>query len=219
MRRCRKTSIRKGDHEPKEKEYETEREWKEHQNVLMNNVARRLGVFGERWCNRFAEVALETGADVPVCLASRACDMTGVGEGLLPLNLPEFPSVLVNPSVPVATRDVFDALGLRNGELLVGVTDVLESPAWPEDGASIADWVEALSSVGNDLEAPAMRIQPMISDVLSALHASEGALLARMSGSGATCFAIYPDRGKAQAASDKIRRAHPDWWVHAGVLS
>jgi 4-diphosphocytidyl-2-C-methyl-D-erythritol kinase len=168
---------------------------------------------------RFAEVALEAGADVPVCLASRACDMTGVGEGLLPLNLPELPSVLVNPSVPVATRDVFDALGLRNGELLVGVTDVLESPAWPEDGASIADWVEALSSVGNDLEAPAMRIQPMISDVLSALHASEGALLARMSGSGATCFAIYPDRGKAQAASDKIRRAHPDWWVHAGVLS
>jgi 4-diphosphocytidyl-2-C-methyl-D-erythritol kinase len=168
---------------------------------------------------RFAEVALETGADVPVCLASRACDMTGVGEGLLPLNLPELPSVLVNPSVPVATRDVFDALGLRNGELLVGVTDVLESPAWPGDGASIADWVEALSSVGNDLEAPAMRIQPLISDVLSALHASEGALLARMSGSGATCFAIYPDRGKAQAASDKIRRAHPDWWVHAGVLS
>src|ERR1700756_4829907 len=58
MRRCRKTSTRKGDKKPKEKEYETEREGKEHQNVLMNNVARRLGVFGERWCNRFAEVAL-----------------------------------------------------------------------------------------------------------------------------------------------------------------
>jgi 4-diphosphocytidyl-2-C-methyl-D-erythritol kinase len=168
---------------------------------------------------RLAEVALQTGADVPVCLASRACDMTGVGEGLLPLNLPELPSVLVNPSAPVATRDVFDALGLRNGELLVGITDVIESPAWPEGGASIADWVEALSSIGNDLETPATRLQPAISDVLSALHASEGALLARMSGSGATCFAIYPDSGKAQAASDKIRRDHPGWWVHAGVLS
>jgi 4-diphosphocytidyl-2-C-methyl-D-erythritol kinase len=168
---------------------------------------------------RLAEIALQAGADVPVCLASRACDMTGVGEGLLPLNLPELPSVLVNPSAPVATRDVFDALGLRNGELLVGITDVIESPAWPEGGASIADWVEALSSIGNDLETPATRLQPAISDVLSALHASEGALLARMSGSGATCFAIYPDSGKAQAASDKIRRDHPGWWVHAGVLS
>ena len=118
-----------------------------------------------------------------------------------------------------ATLDVFQALGLRNGELLVGVADVIESPGWPEDAASVADWVEALSSVGNDLEAPAMRIQPAISEVLSALHASEGALLARMSGSGATCFAIYPDRGKTQAAAEKIRREHPHWWVHAGVLS
>lgn len=168
---------------------------------------------------RITEVALETGADVPVCLRSHACDMTGVGEGLLPLNLPELPSVLVNPRVPVATRDVFSALGLRSGELLVGATDVFESPAWPEHGASVAEWVEALSLVGNDLEAPAMRIQPAISAVLSALHGSDGAQLARMSGSGATCFAIYPDRAKAQAASDQIRREHPGWWVHAGVLS
>jgi 4-diphosphocytidyl-2-C-methyl-D-erythritol kinase len=168
---------------------------------------------------RLTEVALETGADVPVCLASHACDMTGVGEGLLPLNLPELPSVMVNPCVPVATRDVFAALGLRNGELLVGITDVIESPAWPEAGASIADWVEALSQVGNDLEAPAMRIQPAISEVLSALRGSDGALLSRMSGSGATCFAIYPDSRSAQAAADKIKQAHRDWWVHAGVLS
>lgn len=168
---------------------------------------------------RLTEVALETGADVSVCLASRACDMTGVGESLLPLSLPELPSVLVNPCVPLATKQVFAALGLRNGELLVGATDVIESPAWPEAGASVADWVDALSQVGNDLEAPAMRIQPVISEVLSALHASAGALLSRMSGSGATCFAIYGDRGKAQAASDRIKQVHGDWWVHAGVLS
>src|SRR6266446_8584690 len=72
---------------------------------------------------RVREVALATGADVPVCLASYACDMTGVGEILLPLHLPELPCVMVNPRVPVATKDVFAALGLRNGELLVGVTD------------------------------------------------------------------------------------------------
>ena len=91
---------------------------------------------------RLLEVALETGADVPVCLASRACDMTGVGETLLPLSLPKMPCVLVNPRVPVATRDVFEKLGLRNGELLVGATDVMQATAWPEDGASLEDWVE-----------------------------------------------------------------------------
>jgi 4-diphosphocytidyl-2-C-methyl-D-erythritol kinase len=168
---------------------------------------------------RLLEVALETGADVPVCLASHACDMTGVGEQLLPLNLPKIPTVLVNPCVPVATKTVFEELGLRNGELLVGATDVIESPAWPENGATIADWISELSLVPNDLEAPAMRIQPAISDVLSALSATEGALLSRMSGSGATCFALYADASEARRAAEKIRGAHPDWWVHAGVLS
>jgi 4-diphosphocytidyl-2-C-methyl-D-erythritol kinase len=168
---------------------------------------------------RLREVALETGADVPVCLRSHACDMTGIGESLLPLNPPELPCLLVNPCVAVATKDVFSALGLRSGELLVGVTDVIESPDWPDCGASVADWVAALSLVGNDLEAPAMRIQPAISEVLAALRKSAGALLARMSGSGATCFAIYSNGGEALAAADTIRRDHPDWWVHAGVLS
>jgi 4-diphosphocytidyl-2-C-methyl-D-erythritol kinase len=168
---------------------------------------------------RLSEVALETGADVPVCLLSRACDMTGVGDGLLPLDLPKLPCVMVNPNVAVPTKDVFAALGLRNGELLVGVTDVIESPAWPEKGASIADWVEALSLVPNDLEAPAMRIQPVIGEVLAALRTSNGALLARMSGSGATCFALYGSAAEAQAAAQKILADHPAWWVHAGTLS
>ncbi|HET6839183.1 MAG TPA: 4-(cytidine 5'-diphospho)-2-C-methyl-D-erythritol kinase, partial [Bradyrhizobium sp.] len=88
---------------------------------------------------RLIEVARLTGADVPVCLASRACVMTGVGETLLPLALPKLPCVLVNPRVPVATKDVFKALGLRNGELLVGATDVIEATAWPEAGGSIGD--------------------------------------------------------------------------------
>src|SRR5260221_7599549 len=95
---------------------------------------------------RLIEVARLTGADVPVCLNSRACVMTGVGETLLPLNLPKLPCVMVNPRIPVATKDVFNALGLRNGELLVGATDVLEAPGWPDDGASLEDWVEALAA-------------------------------------------------------------------------
>jgi 4-diphosphocytidyl-2-C-methyl-D-erythritol kinase len=168
---------------------------------------------------RLREVALLTGADVPVCLVSRASGMTGVGETLSPLALPKLPCVLVNPRVAVATKDVFAGLGLRNGELLVGATDVLQSPAWPEDGASLEDWVEALAENSNDLELPAMRIQPVIGEVLSALNATNGAWLARMSGSGATCFAIYENTAEAQRASQKIRRDHPQWWVHAGVLS
>ena len=168
---------------------------------------------------RLRKVALATGADVPVCLFSRACDMTGVGEQLLPLALPSMPCVMVNPRVPVATKDVFKALGLRNGELLVGATDVLEAPAWPEEGASIADWVEILETVPNDLEAPAMRIEPVIGDVLEALRDSNGVKLARMSGSGATCFAIFGASNDAHAAAEKIRGDHPGWWVHAGTLS
>jgi 4-diphosphocytidyl-2-C-methyl-D-erythritol kinase len=168
---------------------------------------------------RLLEVALLTGADVPVCLASHACDMTGVGETLLPLSVPKMPCVLVNPRVAVATRDVFAALGLRNGELLVGAADVIQATAWPEQDASLEDWVEVLAANSNDLEAPAVRIQPMISQVLAALNATDGAWLARMSGSGATCFAIYENTAEAARAAQKIQLDHPQWWVHAGVLS
>jgi 4-diphosphocytidyl-2-C-methyl-D-erythritol kinase len=168
---------------------------------------------------RLRDAALSTGADVPVCLASRACTMTGVGENLMPLSLPKLPCVLVNPRMPVATRDVFAALGLRNGELLVGATDVIEAAAWPEAGASAGDWIKALARVTNDLEAPAIRVQPAISAVLAALRAGQGALLARMSGSGATCFAIHASAADAQAAARTIGADHPAWWVHAGMLS
>ena len=168
---------------------------------------------------RLREVALLTGADVPVCLAQSPCDMTGVGETLLPVSLPKIPCVLVNPRIPVATKDVFAALGLRNGELLVGAGDVLQATAWPEPGASVEDWVEVLAANSNDLEAPATRIQPVIGEVIAALNATNGAWLARMSGSGATCFAIFENTAEAQRAAQKIRLDHPQWWVHAGVLS
>jgi 4-diphosphocytidyl-2-C-methyl-D-erythritol kinase len=169
--------------------------------------------------SRLIAVAQLTGADVPVCLASHACVMTGVGETLLPVSLPKIPCVLVNPRIPVATKDVFGALGLRNGELLVGASDILQATAWPEQGASVEDWVEVLAANSNDLEAPATRIQPVIGEVLSALSATNGAWLARMSGSGATCFAIFENTAEAHRAAQKIQLDHPLWWVHAGVLS
>jgi 4-diphosphocytidyl-2-C-methyl-D-erythritol kinase len=95
----------------------------------------------------------------------------------------------------------------------------MDALGWPDDGASLEDWVEALSAGSNDLEAPAMRIQPMIGEVLAALSATDGAWLTRMSGSGATCFALYENTADAARASQKIAQAYPQWWVHAGVLS
>jgi len=168
---------------------------------------------------RIIEVAKLTGADVPVCVESRGCVMTGVGETLQPLSLPKMPCVMVNPGVPVATKDVFAALGLRNGELLVGATDVLLQDRWPDGQASLEDWVEALAASTNDLEAPAMRVQPVIGEVIAALNATNGAWLARMSGSGATCFALYENTAEAQRGASKIQLEHPSWWVHAGTLS
>ncbi|HZR74119.1 4-(cytidine 5'-diphospho)-2-C-methyl-D-erythritol kinase [Bradyrhizobium sp.] len=168
---------------------------------------------------RLTEVAKLTGADVPVCVPSQPCVMTGVGESLLPLKLPKIPCVLVNPRIAVATKDVFTALGLRSGELLVGIADVIQAMVWPEAGASLEEWVEAFAASSNDLEEPAMRIEPVIGNVIAALNATNGAWLARMSGSGATCFAIYENTAEAGRAAEKIRSDHPTWWVHAGVLS
>ncbi|MET0219578.1 MAG: 4-(cytidine 5'-diphospho)-2-C-methyl-D-erythritol kinase [Tardiphaga sp.] len=168
---------------------------------------------------RVLEVARLTGADVPVCVQSHACVMTGVGDALTPLSLPRLPCVMVNPRVPVATKDVFKELGLRNGQLRVGIADVLKAPAWPKDGAEIDAWINALNSGVNDLEAPALKVEPVIGEVLAALRETAGVRLTRMSGSGATCFALYGNDGDAQQAARAISEAHPLWWVHAGALS
>lgn len=168
---------------------------------------------------RIVGVARDTGADIPVCLASKACTMTGVGENLAMLDVPPMPCVMVNPRVGVATKDVFAALGLGKGEFLAGAGDVMFSSGWPGDGASFDAWIEAIGSGTNDLERPALKVEPIIGDVLSALRATEGVRLARMSGSGATCFAIFQTIGDAGQAAKAISQTHPDWWVHAGVLS
>lgn len=168
---------------------------------------------------RLTEAARVTGADIPVCLASRACSMQGVGEKLAALDLPELPCVMVNPRIGVATKDVFAELGLKKGQFRAGISEVLEAVSWPKVGASADAWIEFLKGGVNDLEAPALRVEPVIGDVLSALRDTDGARFARMSGSGATCFAIYDSKPAASAAGQALKQAQPGWWVHAGTLS
>ncbi|WP_119389902.1 4-(cytidine 5'-diphospho)-2-C-methyl-D-erythritol kinase [Taklimakanibacter lacteus] len=143
-------------------------------------------------------VAAGLGADVPVCLLNRACRMRGVGDRLEPLaDVAPMPAVLVNPRRPVATAEVFAKLALAPGD---SAFEGLVA------GADIA-------SYRNDLTAPALALEPVIAEVIQALQATEGVHFARMSGSGATCFGIFPSVQEADAAAIDVMGAHPDWWV------
>lgn len=144
------------------------------------------------------------GADLPACLLSRPLRMEGVGERITPLDLPGLHLVLVNPRVETPTPAVFAALERRDNLPLP------EPPLRP-DAAALAKW---LSATRNDLQPPALGLRPVIADCLAAL-AAEDAQLARMSGSGATCFGIFADAPAAEAAARAIGAANPGWWVRA----
>lgn len=167
---------------------------------------------------RIMEAARLTGADVPVCVGSQSSVMTGVGEQLSSAHVPKMPCVMVNPRVAVATAEVFTALGLRKGEILTDVTDVVRSRKWPTEESSVEEWLKALGHAANDLEAPAIKIRPIIGEVLSTLRAAGGVRLARMSGSGATCFGLFDSDAEASAAGRALQASYPQWWVHAGLL-
>ena len=147
--------------------------------------------------------ALSLGADVPVCLHAGPQRMQGIGERLTrPWPIPGLGVVLVNPGVHVPTPDVFRALSSRENPPM---GDVIET----RDVATFVAW---LATQRNDLQAAAMGIAPVIGEAIAALS---DAALARMSGSGATCFGIYPSDAEARAAAARIAAARPDWWVAA----
>jgi 4-diphosphocytidyl-2-C-methyl-D-erythritol kinase len=154
-----------------------------------------------------AALAAGLGADVPACLEGRAVRMGGIGERLsLAPALPACGLVLVNPGVAVATAEVFRA---RRG----GWSDPAALPAgWDNAAAMAAD----LAKLRNDLEPAARALRPVIEAVLAALRGTSGCLLARMSGSGATCFGLYQDAASARQALGTLSR--PGWWCWAGAL-
>ena len=157
-----------------------------------------------------AAVILSLGADVPVCLRPRATRMEGIGERLTPLPpLPPVHAVLVNPRRPVATPAIFRALTQRNNAPLPATIPTFA------DARALAHW---LARQRNDLEGPARLLEPVISDVLAAIAARPGCLLARMSGSGATCFGLFADAAQAGTAARALRHAQPEWWVATSVL-
>ena len=175
------------------------------------DAAAALRALCNLWDIRNADLprlALQLGADVPVCLRSAPARMQGIGEILAPAPcLPAFGMVLANPGVAVPTPSVFKA---RTGAF----SPAPALPAsWPSATAMAAD----LQRYSNDLQAPAISIQPVIGEVLAALSALPGALLARMSGSGATCFALFNTPGAAQAAAAGLA-ARSGWWCWGGGL-
>jgi 4-diphosphocytidyl-2-C-methyl-D-erythritol kinase len=148
-------------------------------------------------------LALDLGADVPACLRSAPARMGGIGERLEPIELPVLDLVLANPHHAVSTAQVFAGLGAIAPALRP------EEPV-PTASADLLAWLRAR---GNDLEAPARRLAPVIGEVLAALGAQPGCRLARMSGSGATCFGVFDDKKAAARAALAMRQARPSWWV------
>ncbi len=173
-----------------------------------SDAAAALKALCELWqlpadAGRLASAALSLGADLPMCLAARPVLASGIGEQLREVSpFPGLRLVLVNPGVPVATGAVFAALSEKCNP---GV------PALPET-AELAGWIDWLADTRNDLEAPALRIAPSIGDALAALR-SAGACVARMSGSGATCYGLFEDAAAQGRAAHEIRRAHAGWFV------
>ncbi len=164
---------------------------------------------------RLRSIGLGLGADVPVCLAGVASHVGGIGEQIesAPF-LPIAHLVLANPGVPLATATVFR----RRSEMphSAGYSRPARLTEPPVDVVMLAG---RLAERRNDLAEAASDLVPEIAEVLAALEARPDCLLARLSGSGATCFGIFADRGAARATAAALARAHPDWWVAATTLT
>ena len=171
------------------------------------DAAATLLALAQLWDEPLPDNTVSLGADVPVCLAPMALRMRGVGDDLSPIDpLPQLWGVLVNPRVSLETPPVFKALVQKNSSPMRGTPD----------NESLEGFIDWCAAQRNDLQAPAITMQPVIQDVLAAL---EPALLARMSGSGATCFGLCESAEHADSLAAKILQDHPDWWVVSTTFS
>jgi 4-diphosphocytidyl-2-C-methyl-D-erythritol kinase len=166
----------------------------------------RLWALDLSWAELRA-VAEKIGSDVPVCVESKSSWMEGRGERVIPAAaLPQMPMLLANPGRAVSTADVFRTLTLRTG---LGAVDRGTPLSLPRDV------IRFLKNTSNDLQVAALRIAPVIGVVLDELSRMPGVELWRMSGSGATCFALFDEQKSAELAQLALSHSHPDWWVRA----
>jgi 4-diphosphocytidyl-2-C-methyl-D-erythritol kinase len=160
---------------------------------------------------RLRRLALALGADVPMCLAGRPSFVGGIGERIEPVpDVPACALVLVNPRIALPTTQVFRR---RTGPFSQSARF---NGARPADARAL---VALLAERRNDLAAAAMAIAPEVADVLDALAATPGVMLARMSGSGATCFGLCETEASAAAAARDLSVRHPDWWIKAAAVA
>ncbi len=182
-------------------------------------LARLWGIAAD--AGELAAAGAPLGSDVPMCVFGHVLRAGGTGHELTLLpSLPPLWAVLANPGVALATPPVFAALGLRPGRLdgrraLGGAVDSPPDTFRFADAASLAGW---LAEQRNDLEPPALALAPAIGPVLAALAACPGALIVRLSGSGATCFALFATGAEADAAQARLRAEQPGWWIAATRL-
>lgn len=160
---------------------------------------------------RLMQAAARHGQDVPVCVRVENNYMTATG--VLPApKLPRADIVLVNPGKALATPAVYKEYR-EGGDAFSPLSRLEKTPE------NVAELVAALKARGNDLYAPACRLMPEIQEIIESLEASGECLLARMSGSGATCFGIFADATSAKSVAAQIRVARPRWWVETGMIN
>ncbi len=176
-----------------------------------SDAAATLHVLNEMWGIEFGQTALERlavqlGSDVPACVRLRPLVMRGTGERLIDAIAPDMPAVLVNPGIALETRKVFakfDQMGANRNFREVE----------PPMGDDLPGFVASLQQYRNDLQAAAMAISPEIERVLNMIRSEPGCMLARMSGSGPTCFGIFESDAAAESAARRISEKKRKYWV------
>ncbi len=176
--------------------------------AALRALAQHWGLAGDD--PRIVQAAAEHGQDVPVCLKLETNYITADGTICAP-NLPRAGVVLVNPNKALPTPAVYKEFR-AGGYGFSPLARLTETPQ------TVAELITALKARGNDLYAPAFKLMPEIGDIISAIEKTENCLLARMSGSGATCFGLFVDNFAAEAAAKQLRTQHLDWWIEASWL-
>lgn len=155
------------------------------------------------------ELALQIGADVPVCYGQETALVSGIGERISPLPFPfHIPAVLINPLQSLSTIAVFKQ----------GVTHFSTAENHQHIPTELNEFIHWMATKNNDLQPAAIQLMPVISDIITALKNQQNCLLARMSGSGATCFGLFKTEKEASEAANTLRKNHPNWWIQETII-